>query len=225
MGDAHEADIAEWTKGSLQKASGSQWHAQGDTKNHEILTPYPITGDGKSTLGKSISVSLSMWRKIREQTFGQIPAIFLRFYKDDRLREVEADLTVLDSQTFSEILADARKWQELQAGLDKCGAIPMPVGDKAETDLYFCPSAEEVESATGGGFEVCCREPDSHVPLPPGKGAEALMKLLSDRQEEQLQVVPPVLYNDISDPRPQFMTHPSGATHPYNRPCFECGRS
>lgn len=128
MGDSHEADIAEWTGGSLQKASGSQWHRQGDTKNGEYLTPYPVTSDGKSTLGESLSITRKMWRKIVEQTFGQTPAVFLRFYKDDRLREVDIDLAVVSAGFFAEILADARKWQELQDGVSQLGAIPMPVG-------------------------------------------------------------------------------------------------
>lgn len=29
-------------------------------------------------------------------------------------------------------------------------------------DLYFCPTAGEVESAAHGGFDVCCSRPDLH---------------------------------------------------------------
>jgi hypothetical protein len=112
MGDAHEADIAEWIGGSQQKASGSQWHNQGDAKNNERKVPFPITADGKSTLGKSIGVSLFMWRKIVEQTFGQIPTLFLRFYKDESLRTVVQDLVVLDRRDFVEILEAARQWEQ-----------------------------------------------------------------------------------------------------------------
>lgn len=220
MGDYHEAAIVEWIKGALQKASGSQWHRQGDAKNGEHLTAYPITADGKSTLGQSVSVTRTMWRKIREQTFNQIPAIFLRFYRDDRLREVEADLVVLDAQTFSEILADARKWQAL---------------DLEGSELYFCPSAEEVESVTGGGFDVCCEAPGLHVPLPPGEGTDALVDLLSQRKKALFKgsVIKPELAPEDKKPlspestgaHPQYVTHPNGAVHPYNRPCFVCGAS
>ncbi len=114
MSDAHEADIAEWTGGRRQKASGSQWQNQGDTKNGEFLVPFPITSDGKSTLARSVSVTRSMWQKIVEQTFNQIPAIFLRFYKDDTLRQADLDLVVLEAQTFAEILHYARKWREFE---------------------------------------------------------------------------------------------------------------
>lgn len=128
MADAHEADIAEWTKGTLQKGSGNQWQSQGDTKNGEFLVPFPITSDGKSTLARSISVTRSMWSKIVDQTFNQIPAIFLRFYKDDTLRQADLDLVVLEAQTFSEILEDARTYRQImdqkhlvdQPGCDCC---------------------------------------------------------------------------------------------------------
>jgi hypothetical protein len=109
MGDAHEADIAEWIAGSQTKGSGNQWHNQGDAKNNERQTPFPITADGKSTLGKSIAVSISMWKKIVEQTFGQIPTLFLRFYRDESLRIVEEDLVVLRARDFMEILQAARR--------------------------------------------------------------------------------------------------------------------
>lgn len=109
MADAHEADIAEDIAGSLTKGSGNQWHNQGDAKNNERETPFPITADGKSTLGKSIAVSLTMWRKIVEQTFGQIPTLWLRFYKDESLREIEEDLVVIRRRDFNEILQAARR--------------------------------------------------------------------------------------------------------------------
>lgn len=117
MGDSHEADIAGWIRGSLQKGSGNQWHRQGDAKNGEFLTPHPVTADGKSTLGQSIGITRRMWKKIVEQTFGQNPAIFLRFYKDESLRTVDIDLAVVDAQFFRDILEDARKWQEVATGL------------------------------------------------------------------------------------------------------------
>lgn len=116
MADSHEADIAEWTKGKVQKGSGNQWQSQGDTKNGEFLVPLPITSDGKSTLGKSFSITRVMWDKIVSQTFNQIPALFLRFYKDESLRQTDLDLVVLEAQTFSEILEDARKWREVAEG-------------------------------------------------------------------------------------------------------------
>lgn len=115
MSDAHEADIAEWTGGKVQKASGSQWQNQGDTKNGEYLVPYPITSDGKSTMGASISVSRAMWNKLVAQTFGQTPALFLRFYAPgETVRNVDLDLAVVRSGFFVEILEAARKWAAVE---------------------------------------------------------------------------------------------------------------
>lgn len=33
--------------------------------------------------------------------------------------------------------------------------------------LYYCPTAREVESDCHGGFDVCCSRPDLHVPYTP----------------------------------------------------------
>lgn len=151
MGDAHEVDIANWLEGALQKGSGNQWHRQGDTKNGEHLTPYPVTADGKSTLGESISITRKMWRKIMEQTFNQTPAIFLRWYRDERLREVDLDLAVVPADFLTDVLRDARKWRaqeeqlsklitfnervsiaepltDVEAAVDQLGALPVPTG-------------------------------------------------------------------------------------------------
>jgi len=111
MADAHERDIAEWIGGRVQKGSGNQWHAQMDVVNDE-RTPYALAADGKATLGRSISVSRDMWLKAVTQTFGKIPSIWLRFYKDESLREVSQDLVVLDRRDFMEILEAARKWEK-----------------------------------------------------------------------------------------------------------------
>jgi hypothetical protein len=117
MADAHEADMAEDIAGSLTGGSGNQWHRQGDARNNEREVPFPITGDCKATLGKSISVTLFMWRKIVEQTFGQIPTLWLRWYKDEGLRTIEEDLVVLRRRDFKEILDAARDWEGMQNGL------------------------------------------------------------------------------------------------------------
>jgi hypothetical protein len=122
MSDAHEADIAEWTGGRLQKGSGNQFHAQGDTKNGEYLVPFPITSDGKATMGSSISISRAMWQKIVEQTFNQNPALFLRFYEPHTTRlTVDLDLGVVRAGLLVELLEKARKWQAVDDYLSNQG--------------------------------------------------------------------------------------------------------
>lgn len=215
MSDAHEADMAEWTGGRVQKGSGNQFHAQGDTKNGEYLTPYPITGDGKSTLGKSISITREMWKKIVEQTFGQTPMLFLRFYRDDRLRDVDLDLAVLDSRVFQDILTDARRWRKVEEEIGDEGVTEIDYviglirdgrehrierirelvdlgrkiteGEEADTRRpYFCPTAQEVEESGSGGFDQCCDRPDLHVPLPALPGTDVLSKILGERQRDRM---------------------------------------
>ena len=51
-------------------------------------------------------------------------------------------------------------------------------------ELYYCPRAEEVESAAHGGFDQCCGKPELHVPLPDGPGTQALSELLTQRKRE-----------------------------------------
>lgn len=112
MSDAHEANIAEWIGGVQHKGSGNQWSSQMDASNDE-RTPYALAADGKATLGKGISVTREMWRKAVEQTFGKIPTLWLRFYKDESLRTVEQDLVVLDRRDFVEILEAARTYRQI----------------------------------------------------------------------------------------------------------------
>jgi hypothetical protein len=122
MADRHEADIAEWIGGRQQKGSGNQWHGQMDVVNDERL-PYALAADGKSTLGKGISVTLEMWRKAVEQTFSKIPTLWLRFYKDETLRAVERDLVVLDRRDFVEILEAARNWETVRQEIGHEGVL------------------------------------------------------------------------------------------------------
>lgn len=112
MGDVHEADIAEWIGGSQTKGSGNQWHSQMDAKNGINKVPFPIAGDGKSTLGKSLSDTRELWKKFTEQSFGEIPAHFKRFYADQTLRKVDLDLVTIRVDDFVRLLEAARKWAD-----------------------------------------------------------------------------------------------------------------
>lgn len=153
MADSHEQDIAEWIGGAQQKASGSQWHAQGDAKNGEYLTPFPVTGDGKATLGKSIAVSRDMWKKIIEQTFNQDSALFLRFYQDESLRKIDVDLAVVDVRFFRELLEAARNWENHRV------LVQTIENKRIELEMYSpLPSLDQVREAMKqpGGCD-CCR--------------------------------------------------------------------
>jgi len=114
MGEAHETYLAEITQGAKTKASGSQWTEQGDTRNHHDLA-FALRMDGKSTRGKSISVTLDMIAKIREQAHGERPGLGLRWYGSDDLRVVLEDWVAVPGADFEEMLIAARQLKELEA--------------------------------------------------------------------------------------------------------------
>lgn len=51
-------------------------------------------------------------------------------------------------------------------------------------DLYYCPAAGEIESATHGGFDVCCSAPELHQPLTADE-ADILARMLRDDRDDQ----------------------------------------
>ena len=107
MGDAHEAFLVDLLGGRQTRGSGNQWHNPMDGRQNRLTVPYAFAWDGKSTLGKSIGVSLSMWDKAVEQAGGERPMLGLRWYANERL-DVVRDLLVVDPYDMSEILAAAR---------------------------------------------------------------------------------------------------------------------
>jgi hypothetical protein len=142
MSDAHEADIAEWTDGRQPKASGSQWHDPLDVKN-DTRTAYPLGNDGKATLGKSLSITREMWRKLREECFGHIPTWWGRFYQDESLRTVHLDLVALEVDDFRRILQAARNWERLQRAQEELKERWESVADFSIKGLMEDAAAEE----------------------------------------------------------------------------------
>lgn len=117
MSDAHEADIAEWIEGHVQKGSGSQWHAQMDAVNSTRDVAIPTAGDGKATRAKGITVTRAMWAKAVEQA-GPVaqPFLALRWYAEEpSLLRVEQDLVAITPEFFRRLLHGARQWEEHQA--------------------------------------------------------------------------------------------------------------
>lgn len=52
-------------------------------------------------------------------------------------------------------------------------------------DLYFCPTAREVESVAHGGFKVCCSHPELHLPMPDGPATQAVLMALSEAAKRE----------------------------------------
>ena len=113
MNDAHEDWLVDLPGARKTKGSGNQWHNPMDGRHNSLTQHYAFAWDGKSTLGKSIGVTLEMWDKARVQAGGERPLLPLRFYADERLR-VRLDLVVLSAEDFAEILDAARKYEDMR---------------------------------------------------------------------------------------------------------------
>lgn len=107
MGDAHETFLASLFGGRQTRGSGNQWRDPIDGRNNRMTTRFAFAWDGKSTLGKSQSISVPMWRKAVEQAGGERPLIGLRFYDNERL-DVGLDLVVINAYDLSEMLDEIR---------------------------------------------------------------------------------------------------------------------
>lgn len=108
MSERHEAHLAEVLGGRMTRGSGSTWHDKADGKHRlDSGRTYTFAWDGKSTLGRSVGVTVEMWEKIVEDADPHIPMIPLRWYGDTRLTRVRLDLAVLELGTLAELLEDA----------------------------------------------------------------------------------------------------------------------
>lgn len=106
MSDAHEDHLVEVLGGRKTKGSGNQWRDPADGRHSVHEQEFAFGWDGKSTLAKSLSISLAMWEKIREQASPLRPMIPLRFYRTERLA-VSLDLVVISLEDFTELLEAA----------------------------------------------------------------------------------------------------------------------
>jgi hypothetical protein len=112
MSDAHEIFLAALLKGRRAKGSGNQWHDPIDGRQNHRLEEWAFAWDGKSTLGKSVSVTREMWEKAREQAGAERPMLALRFYNNERL-DVDHDLVVVDAYDFAEMQEKIRDYRLL----------------------------------------------------------------------------------------------------------------
>lgn len=106
MGDAHESYLVRVLRGRRTRASGAVWSDQMDGRHSRFDQSFAFAWDGKSTLGKSISVSRVMWNKAVDQAGGERPILPLRFYDNESL-EVGIDLVVMDLNDFIEMMERA----------------------------------------------------------------------------------------------------------------------
>lgn len=114
MSDAHEKYLVGLLGGRRTKGSGNQFQNPMDGRHNRYEDALAFAWDGKSTLGKSVSVTLEMWEKAVEQSLSERPMLALRWYHNERLTEA-TDLLVVSADDFAELLDLARRAQE--AGL------------------------------------------------------------------------------------------------------------
>jgi len=107
MSDAHEIFLADLIDGRRTPGSGNGFANQMDVRNDARRQPWSFAVDGKSTLSRSIGVSLTMWEKAEEQAHLERPALALRWYHNQRLRG-STDLVVISAQTFAQMLGELR---------------------------------------------------------------------------------------------------------------------
>jgi hypothetical protein len=110
MGELHEEHLAEINGGRKSRSSGNQWHDAGDGRNHRD-DPFNFCWDGKSTLGKGISITLDMIAKIRDQAGGERPQIGLRWYKTGDLTQVAEDWIAVPDVDFEEMKIAATAYE------------------------------------------------------------------------------------------------------------------
>ena len=112
LSDAHEDWLVSLFGGRKTKGSGNQWHNQMDGRVSSREAAYAFAWDGKSTLGKSVSVTREMWTKAVEQASPERPMLPLRWYSNERL-EVGLDLVVMHAFDAAEIIEDANKYRAI----------------------------------------------------------------------------------------------------------------
>jgi hypothetical protein len=108
MAEAHEDYMAWLFDGHPAQGSGNQWQNPADGRTSRVHRRFAFAWDCKSTMFKSMTISLAMWDKIREQAGGERPMLPIRFYVDEKLR-VARDLVVLDAEDFAELLERANR--------------------------------------------------------------------------------------------------------------------
>lgn len=114
MSSRHESDLVAVLGGKGTLNSGATWRDPGDGHQTGVDQHYRFAWDGKSTLGASIGVSLEMWTKAVDQSRELDTLLPLRFYANERLTEVHADLVALDLDVFAQVLADANAYRALK---------------------------------------------------------------------------------------------------------------
>jgi hypothetical protein len=130
MSEVHERRLADRLGGRMTPGSGSTWRAQMDVRQGHGDASSTYAVDGKSTLGKSISVTREMWAKAVEQAHELRPMLALLFFRDERLN-VETSLVVVTDDDFAELYERAAAADRVQRYLETYPRYLDTYGDEA----------------------------------------------------------------------------------------------
>jgi hypothetical protein len=123
MADLHEAWFARLFAGVVHPGSGNQLANQADGRRSAHRFGLGWVWDCKSTLARSITVSLANWTKLTEQVGTDRPLMPLRLYLNNRLTEC-VDLVVMRPEDLIEtleLLEEAeRRLEKIRHGLTHC---------------------------------------------------------------------------------------------------------
>jgi len=161
MGRRHVEHVAEVLGITPSAASGSKWQNPADGRSaHDI--PYPIAIECKSTRGKSLTETLDMIAKLREQALGETPVLPLRWYGTDDLTVVLEDWAAVPLDFLGELLFSARRWAEHEANppmiiSGEPGAVPVPVPASLEQLVRRADEAVSLRKALADAHDSLLR--------------------------------------------------------------------
>lgn len=108
MSDRHEGAVAEALGGRLTRGSGCTAQDATDVVN-KPEDEFTWAADGKSTLSQSISLNVTDWKKLAEQSDGRMPLMPLRTYGDGRLSYSTMDVVAVGLDDMAELMEWARQ--------------------------------------------------------------------------------------------------------------------
>lgn len=163
MAQRHEQWLVTIFGGRQTRGSGNQWKDPLDGKQAHDSGEYVFAWDGKATLGKSLSVTKAMWEKVcRQAKPYEIPIMPLRFYGDERLTRVDADLVVIEARVLGDLQGDANEVVAMREAKEHAEAE----AEESEVPLWLLGNAHMCRqcgrvSRAGDPDEIClaCRGP------------------------------------------------------------------
>lgn len=168
MSDLHEKFLAEVFGGRRTRGSGNQWRDQMDGKHNRMIEPFAFAWDGKATLAKSITITLDMIKKAREQSGGDEPMLALRWYANENLDVLE-DWVLISPHTLAELREENAR---LRAQLIDAETIIK--SGRQEPELPGDYRKIEAVRQENGAYQVFVNGEETDIPVQIMDGADRL---------------------------------------------------